>query len=216
MTPTMMMRSTALTITPSAPSLRLPLSTMSETSGTTRTTSQGRLSTLSSMVRPRPTTATRTMAITQEDSRLDALATVQQMIGPASTLTTVNTSTTTTMSQGMRSGMSNREVQSTAEARLLSPPPVFRITATTAPVGMAAPISQDLIWPGHPDIQGTSLFPQDDDPSTVAAGGLDPEERWKIHHPYDIPGARRPTMETPDNLQRLAECEALVESLQTM
>ena len=52
--------------------------------------------------------------------------------------------------------------------------------------------------------------------STVAAGGLDPEERWKIHHPYDIPGARRPTMDTPDNLRRLAESEALVESLQTM
>ena len=81
---------------------------------------------------------------------------------------------------------------------------------------MTAPISQDLIWPGHPDIQGTSLFPQDDDPSTVAAGGLDPEERWKIHHPCDIPGVRRPTMETPYTLWRLAECEALVESLQTM
>ena len=81
---------------------------------------------------------------------------------------------------------------------------------------MATPIAQDLIWPGHPDIQGTSLFPRDDDPSTVAAGGLDPEERWKIHHPYDIPGVRRPTMDTPDNLRRLAESEALVESLQTM
>ena len=50
----------------------------------------------------------------------------------------------------------------------------------------------------------------------MAAGGLDPEERWKIHHPYDIPGVRRPTMDTPDNLRRLAESEALVESLQTM
>ena len=65
------------------------------------------------MVRPTPTTATRTVAITREDSRLDALATVQQMIGPTSTITTVNTSTTTTMSQGMRSGMSNRKAPST-------------------------------------------------------------------------------------------------------
>ena len=53
-------------------------------------------------------------------------------------------------------------------------------------------------------------------PSTVAAGRLDPEERWKVHHPYDIPGVRRPKMETPDNLRRFAESEALVESLQTM
>ena len=96
------------------------------------------------------------------------------------------------------------------------PPLVPRETQTTTPIGMATPIAQDLIWPGHPDIQGTSLFPRDDDPSTVAAGGLDPEERWKIHHPYDILGVRRPTMDTSDNLRRLAESEALVESLQTM
>ena len=74
---------------------------------------------------------------------------------------------------------------------------------TTTPIGKATPVAQDLIWPGHPDIQGSSLFPWDDDLSTVAAGGLDPEERWKIHHPYDIP-------------RRLAESEAFVESLQTM
>ena len=90
------------------------------------------------------------------------------------------------------------------------------MTETTTLIRMATPIAQDLIWPGHPDIQGTSLFPRDDDPSTVAAGGLDPKERWKIHHPYDIPGVRRPTMDTPDNLRRLAESEASVESLQTM
>ena len=122
------------------------------------------------------------------------------------------------MSQEMGSSMSNQEIQPTLETeiRLTSHPSLSMIAVTTAPVGMATPISQDLIWPGHPDIQGTSLFPRDDDPSTVAAGGLDPKERWKIHHPYDIPGVRRPTMDTPDNLRRLTESEALVESLQTM
>ena len=60
------------------------------------------------------------------------------------------------------------------------------------------------------------MFPWDDDPSTVAAGGLDPEERWKIHHQHDIPEVRRSTMDTPDNLRRLTESEALVEFLQTM
>ena len=100
--------------------------------------------------------------------------------------------------------------------RPTSSPPVPRETLTTTPIGMATPMAPDLIWPSHPDIQGTSLFPRNDDPSTVAAGGLDPEERWKIHHPYDIPEVRRPTMDTLDNLRRLAESEALVESLQTM
>ena len=86
----------------------------------------------------------------------------------------------------------------------------------TTPMGMATPIAPDLVWPGHPDIQGTSLFPRDDDLTTISAGGLDPDERWKIHHPYDIPGVYRPTMDTPDNLRQLAKSEALVESLQTM
>ena len=90
------------------------------------------------------------------------------------------------------------------------------MTDITTPIEMATPIAPDLIWPGHPDIQGTSLFPRDDDLTTVSAGGLDPDKRWKIHHPYDIPGVHRPTMDTPDNLQCLAESEALVESLQTM
>ena len=90
------------------------------------------------------------------------------------------------------------------------------MTDITTPIGMATPIAPDLVWPGHPDLQGTNLFPRDDDPTTISAGGLDPEERWKIHHPYDIPGVCRPMMDTPDNLRRLAESEALVESLQTM
>ena len=76
MIPTTMMRSTAHTVTQPIPSLRLPLRTMKGTSDAIGTTPQGRLPNLSSMVRPTPTTATRTVAITQEDSRLDALATV--------------------------------------------------------------------------------------------------------------------------------------------
>ena len=40
-----------------------------------RTLSQGRISTLSNVVRPMPMTATRTIAITREESRRDALET---------------------------------------------------------------------------------------------------------------------------------------------
>ena len=74
------------------------------------------------------------------------------------------------------------------------------VDITTEGIGRM-PIAPDLVWPGHPDVQGTSLFPRDDDLTTISAGGLDPDERWKIHHPYDIPGVRRPTMDTPDNLR---------------
>ena len=103
------------------------------------------------------------------------------------------------------------------EARIMSPPPVSQTTGAVVPqVGTAVPISQDLIWPGHPEIRGTTLFPQEDDPMTQVAGGLNPDERWKVFHPYDIPGVRRPTMATPENIRRMAESEALVESVQTM
>ena len=108
-----------------------------------------------------------------------------------------------------------KAIQSRTElgTRTTSSSLIARDTHPITPMWMATPMAQDLIWPGHPDVQGTTHFPRSDDPSTVAAGGLDPEERWKIHHPYDIPGVRRPTMDTPDNLRRLAESEALVESL---
>ena len=171
------------------------------------------------MVRLTPTIATRTVAITQESGRDDAIKTVRRLLEPTCTTTAMTTPNTSVSMPRMALTVSTSTVQSThtmSETRLSSPPTMSRVTRTTAPMGMATPISQDLIWPGHPDIQGTSLFPQDDDPATVATGGLDPEERWKIHHLYDIPGVRRPTMETPDNLRRLTECEALVESLQTM
>ena len=182
-----------------------------------RTLSQGRISTLSSVVRPMPMTATRTIAITREESQWDALETVRQVIGSVShaTILPVPTTTTTpheTHSDGDDINASNSEVR----LRLSSSHLDSRMTDMTTPIGMATPIAPDLIWSSHPDIQGTSLFPRDDEPTTVAAGGLDPEERWKIHHPYDIPGVQKPTMDTPVNLRHLAESEALVESLQTM
>ena len=149
-----------------------------------------------------PTTATRTIAITREESRQDALETIRQLIGSMSHTTILPEPTTSTAAQESRLNdnddinTSNNEVR----PRLLSSHLDFRMTDMTTPIGIATTIAPDLVWPSHPDIQGTSLFPRDDDPTTVAAGGLDPEERWKIHHPYDILGVCRPTMDTPDNL----------------
>ena len=190
--------------------------TTTEGFGSGRTLPQGRMSTLSSMVRPMATTATRTIAITREESQQDALQTVRQLIGSTSHTTNLPVSATTASQRSRFDdnddiNIPNNEVR----PRLLSSHLDSGITDVSTPIGMATPIAPDLVWPEHPDIQGTSLFPRDDDPTMVSAGGLDPDERWKIHHPYDIPGVCRPTMDTPDNLQRLAESEALVESLQT-
>ena len=128
---------------------------------------------------------------------------MRQLIGSTSHTTILPVPTTNTAAQESRLddnddiNTSNNEVRPRFSSSHLD----FRMTDMTTPIGMATPIAPDLVWPSQPDIQGTSLFPRDDAPTTVAAGGLDPEERWKIHHPYDIPGVRRPTMDTPDNLR---------------
>ena len=42
---------------------------------------------------------------------------------------------------------------------------------------------------------------------------LEPE--WRILHPFEIPGVRNPTEDTPPNHRRLAENDTLVELIQT-
>ena len=59
---------------------------------------QGRLSTLSSVVRPTPTTATRTVVITREESRQDAIETARKFIGSASPTAFMHMPTTTSAS----------------------------------------------------------------------------------------------------------------------
>ena len=44
-------------------------------------------------------------------------------------------------------------------------------------------------------------------------GELGPE--WRVLHPFEIPGVRFPTEDTPPNHRRLAENDTLVELIQT-
>ena len=136
--------------------------TTTETVGSMRISCQRRLSTLSSVVRPTPTTATRTVVITREESRQDAIETARQLIGSASPTTFLCMPTTTSASREPCPNGDDGIGQSRTEMRTrpTSPPPVPRETLTTTPIGMATPIAQDLIWPSHPDIQGTSLLPE--------------------------------------------------------
>ena len=166
----------------------------------THSTQTSEMSIISGRTTTVPTTVTRIIPITQEESRNSALEAVRRLVGPNSA----------TASQSVTEPMRD-------EVRVMSPPPVPRTMGTISPqVGTAVPISQDFIWPGHPEIRGTTLFPQEDDPMTRAVGGLNPDERWKVFHPYNIPGINRPTMTTPENIRRRAESEALTKSVQTM
>ena len=134
--------------------------TTTEGIGSRRTLPQGRMSTLSSVVRPMPTTATRTIAITREESRQDALDTVRQLIGSMSHTTIVPVPTTNTAAQESclddndDINTSNNEVRPRLSSSLLD----SRMTDMTTPIGMATPIAPDLVWPSHPDIQGTSFI----------------------------------------------------------
>ena len=135
--------------------------TTTETVRSMRIPGQGRLSTLSSVVRPTPTTATRTVVITREESRQDVIETTRQLIGSASPTTYPCMSTTTLASREPHANGDDEIRQSRTEMRTrpTSPPPVPHKIPSTTPVGMATPIAPDLIWPSHPDIQATSLFP---------------------------------------------------------
>ena len=72
--------------------------TTTETVGSMRIPCQGRLSTLSSVVRPTPTTATRTVVITRKESRQDAIETARQLIGSASPTAFMHMPSTTSAS----------------------------------------------------------------------------------------------------------------------
>ena len=71
----------------------------------------------------------------------------------------------------------------------------------------------DLIWPRHPGMMTSSLFTMDLEPIPPRS---DSKERWRLLHPYELEGVLNPTTNTPDNLQRLARSEELVETIQTM
>ena len=135
--------------------------TTTETVPSMRIPGQGRLSTLSSVVRPTPTTATRTVVITREESRQDVIETARQLIGTASPTTYPHMPAITLASRELHANGDDEISQSRTKMRTrpTSPPPVPQEIPSTTPVGMATPIAPDLIWPSHPDVQGTSLFP---------------------------------------------------------
>ena len=72
--------------------------TTTETAGPMRIPCQGRLSTLSSVVRPTPTTASRTVVITREESRQDVIETARQLVGFMSPTAFMHMPTTTSTS----------------------------------------------------------------------------------------------------------------------
>ena len=115
--------------------------------GRMKTLPQGRMSTLSSMVSPMPTTATRTIAITREESCQDALKTVRQMIGPTSRSTVLPMSTIPTDIQEpcVNTNDSINTLTNEVRPRIPSSHLDSGLTDMTTPIGMAMPIAPDLV-----------------------------------------------------------------------
>ena len=135
--------------------------TTTEGIGNGRTLSQGRISTLSSMIRPMPTTTTRTIAITREESQQDALETVRQLIGSTAHTAILPVPITSTATQEPRLNDNDDINTSNTEVgpRFLSSHLDSRMTDMTTPIGMATPIAPDLVWPGHPGPPGGTIQP---------------------------------------------------------
>ena len=99
------------------------------------------------------------------------------------------------------------------EQRALSQRNISSEDADPIPIGRAEPMSHDLIWSRHPSMMTSSLFTMDLELSPLRS---DSQERWRLLHLYELEGVLNPTTNTPDNLQRLARSEELVETIQTM
>ena len=147
--------------------------------------------------------ATSTTPITREAGRIDALNTVHQMFGEAMTMSTTMTLTTT---------LSTFAVGPTEHRGL----PPRNDGDHSPPVGMARPIANDLVWPGHPEIWESNLFNTLGEGWDVQEDSQDLEEGWRLLHPYEQRGMLNPRADTPGNIKRMAENKELVESIQVM
>ena len=88
-------------------------------------------------------------------------------------------------------------------------------TATCRPQTWAQRVSEG--WTNAPPLDGT-----DSGESSLPEPSLLEEEvpenlghKWRVLHPFELPGVRFPTNTTLSNQRRLAENDALVEHIQT-
>ena len=164
--------------------------------------------------------------ITRETSREDALATTRRFFNTVTegrSVTDVPVTTAASVSQTDTPPVTSVPVETeclgpeTSSVRTLLPngsPPRPTATATLRPRMREQRISE-----GQTEEQS-----QDDGDSEESAPleplvieGL-PDElgpEWRVLHPFDIPGVRFPTEDTPPNHRRLAENDTLVELIQT-
>ena len=162
-------------------------------------------------------------AITKASSREDALATTRHFFGndtEVKSATAVPTTTTTGVSQtdtppvmSVPVAIEHPEPSPVRTFPSNGTPPRPIATATLRPRMLEQRRSEGQIeTQSHDDTSS-----ENDTLEPLVMEGL-PDElgpEWRILHPFDIPGVRNPTEDTPPTHRRLAENDTLVELIQT-
>ena len=163
--------------------------------------------------------------VTRESSREDALAATRLFFNTVAERRNVNevpTTTTVSVSQTDTPPVSSvpvvtepAELEMTSTRTFLpnGSPPRPTATATCRPLTWVQCISEGQIEE-HADKDDHSVGSVTLEPLVLEdLPELGPE--WRVLHPFEIPGVRIPTEDTPPTHRRLAENDALVELIQT-
>ena len=163
--------------------------------------------------------------ITRETSREDALAATRHFFSAVTerrSATEVPVTTTVSVSQTDTPPVTSAPVETerpepeTSPVRTFLPsgsPPRPTATATLRPRMWVQRISEEQLEEQSRDDESE----ENDTLEPLVIEGLPYElgPEWRILHPFEIPGVRFPTEDTPPNHRRLAENDTLVELIQT-
>ena len=162
--------------------------------------------------------------ITRETSREDALATTRCFFGNVTegrSATELPVTTTMSVSQTDTPPVMSVHVETEhpepSSVRTFLPsgsPPRHIATATLRPRMLEQRLSEGQV---EEHSQNDVSSEENDTLEPLVMEGL-PDElgpEWRILHPFEIPGVRNPTENTPPNHRRLAENDTLVEFIQT-
>ena len=163
--------------------------------------------------------------VTRETSREDAIATTQHFFGTVTerrSATDVPVTTTVSVTQTATCPVTSVPVETehqepeTLPERTFLPsgsPPRPTATATLRPRTREQRMSE-----GQTEEKSRDEDSEENDTLEPIVIEGQPDElgpEWRVLHPFDIPGVRCPTEDTPPNHRRLAENDTLVELIQT-
>ena len=177
-------------------------------------------------VRSNQESSSRRNTITREASREDALAATRLFFNAVSerrNIPEVLVMSTTGVSQINAPPVPPDPIE-TEPAESGTASPRVHLPNGSPPRPMATATCRPRTWVQHIS-EGQTEEPSREDEDSVESAPLEPlvleglpdelGPEWRVLHPFEIPGVRIPTDDTPPNHRRLAESDALVKLIQT-